>query len=173
MRVFAGLSAALATQAIGKKAYRMTKLRRRSLSAIPTPRRGATACAVSEILTDLFQLVRQAEVERGDSRRDEEDEHRQRGGEAVIDAAATLSAGEREAERVRDENVRRSGGLRRSRDRRTALRDEVDQREVVEVERERPDEQRPERDEKERQRDEAEALHAARAVDGGGFEELG
>src|SRR3989454_8031852 len=100
MSVFAGLSAALATQAIGKKAYRMTKLRRSSLSAIPTPRRDATACAVSEILTDLLQLARQAEVERGDSGRDEEDEHRQRGREPVIDAAATLSAGEREAERV-------------------------------------------------------------------------
>src|SRR6059036_3524509 len=140
MRVFAGFSAALAAQAIGKKAYRMTKLRSRSLSAIPTPRRGATACAVSEILTDLLQLARQAEVERGDPGRDEEDEHRQRGGEAVIDAAATLSAGERKAEGVRDEILRGSGGLRLPREGRPPLRDEVNQREFVEFNRKPPEE---------------------------------
>src|SRR2546423_7342161 len=133
MRVFAGLSAALATQAIGKNAYTMTKPSSRNFSAIVTRRRGATACAVSEILTDLLQLTRQAEVERGDPGRDEEDEHRERGCEAVVDASATLSAGERETEGVRDEDVRRPGRLGRARDRRAALRDEIDQREVVEV----------------------------------------
>src|SRR5437899_12959990 len=54
MRVFAGLSAALATHAIGKKAYKITNPRSRSLNAMLTPRRGDTACAVSEVLTDLL-----------------------------------------------------------------------------------------------------------------------
>src|SRR5256885_1664491 len=114
MSVFAGLSAALATQAIGKNAYTMTNPSSRNLSAMPTRRRGATACAVSEILTDLLQLTRQAEVERGDPGRNEEDEDRERGREAVVDAAPTLSAGEREAERVRDEDVRSPGRLGRA-----------------------------------------------------------
>src|SRR2546421_5094429 len=173
MSVFAGFSAALATQAIGKKAYTMTKPKRMSRRAIATPRRGDTACAVSEVLTDLLQLPRQAEVEGRDPCRDQEDEHRERGRKAVVDAAAALAAGEREAERVRDEDVRRPGGLRRARDRGAALRDEVDEREVVEVEGERPDQERPEGGEQERQRDEAEALDAARAVDRRRLEELG
>src|SRR6267378_3441263 len=111
MSVFAGLSAALRTQAIGKNAYRMRKVSRASFSPTARPRRGETMPERLEVFTDLFQLTREAEVDHGDAGDDEEDEDGDRRREAVVDTAAALSTGEREAHRVRDEDVRRAGRL--------------------------------------------------------------
>src|ERR1700716_4304959 len=76
--VFAGLSAALSTQAIGKNAYRMRKPSRSSFNPTSTPRRGATAPERLEVLTDLLQLPREAEGDHRDAGNDQEDEHRDR-----------------------------------------------------------------------------------------------
>src|SRR3979409_2521479 len=111
MSVFAGLSAALRTQGIGKNAYRMRNVSRASFSPTARPRRGETMPERLEVLTDLLELPREAEVDHRDAGDYQEDEARYRRREAVVDAAATLSAGEREAYRVRDQDVRRAGRL--------------------------------------------------------------
>src|ERR1700682_1284133 len=98
----------------------MRKLSRSSFSPTSRPRRGETAPMRLEVLTDLLQLPREAEVDHRDGGDYQEDEDGDRRGEAVVDPAATLSTGEREAHRVRNEDVRRARRLRRSGDRRAA-----------------------------------------------------
>src|SRR3981081_3955912 len=111
MSVLAGLSAALRTHAIGKNAYRMRNVSRSSFSPTSRPRRGETAPLGLGFLPASLRLPREAEVDHRDAGDYQEDEDGDRGREAVVDAPATLSAGEREPDRVRDEDVRRARRL--------------------------------------------------------------